>query len=63
MWIFLWCDKCSLFTVFLQCDEADKLNRMLMEKCENALLESEMLTHMREQVCMTWYFCVFIVQL
>ena len=46
---------------FLQCDEATKLSKMLMEKCENALVDSEMFAHMREQVCRlsTFVFPVF----
>lgn len=42
--IFTVCNVC------LQCDEATKLSKMLMEKCENALVDSEMFAHMREQV-------------
>ena len=40
--LILWC--------ILQSDEATELNKKLMEKCETAAQESEMLAHIREQV-------------
>ena len=36
--------------IFLQFDKAAELNKVLIEKCENAALESEMLVNMTEQV-------------
>ena len=40
----------SCLLAFLQYYEAMELSKTLMEKCENAVLESEVLAHMREQV-------------
>ena len=40
----------SCLLAFLQYYEAMELSKTLMEKCENAVLESEVLVHMREQV-------------
>lgn len=38
------------FATLLQCFEATELSKALMMKCENAVLESEVLVHVREQV-------------